>query len=79
MASAEYYGCMDRVEQIEAAIAELPPEDFSRLEAWFRALLQNRWDEELDRDSAAGKLDFLFEEAETEYQQNAVREWPPRS
>jgi hypothetical protein len=25
-----------------------------------------RWDEQMDADSSAGKLDFLFEEAESE-------------
>ncbi|MFN0172323.1 MAG: hypothetical protein ACKV22_38460 [Bryobacteraceae bacterium] len=57
---------MDRIEEIEAAISDLPPEDFRRILQWFRALEQTRWDEQLDRDSSAGKLDFLFDEAESE-------------
>ena len=67
---------MDRVEEIEAAIANLPPEDYGRLVAWFRAREQTRWDDQMDRDSAAGKLDFLFSEAETESAQGLVRDWP---
>jgi hypothetical protein len=35
------------------------------------------WDQEIDRDSSAGKLDFLFEEAEREWAQGLLREWPP--
>jgi len=27
---------------------------------------QHRWDEQVDRDSSAGKLDFLFEEVESD-------------
>lgn len=54
---------MDRVEQIEAAILSLPPEEYRRLAEWFVA----RWDERMDRDCAAGKLDFLFKEAESEF------------
>jgi hypothetical protein len=69
---------MDRVEEIEAAINGLPPEDFQRIVQWFRTLEQARWDEQLDRDSAAGKLDALFEEAETESAQSPHRTWPPR-
>lgn len=57
---------MDRVEEIEAAIASLPPEEFRRLAQWFRAREQAEWDEQLDSDSASGKLDFLFAEAENE-------------
>ena len=51
---------MDRVEEIEAAIQGLPPEDYKRLVQWFLAREQTRWDEQMDRDSSAGKLDFLF-------------------
>ncbi|MGA2144549.1 MAG: hypothetical protein ABSH49_06275 [Bryobacteraceae bacterium] len=36
------------------------------------------WDEQMDRDSSAGKLDFLFEEAESKSADGLVREWPPR-
>ena len=32
----------------------------------------------MDRDSAGGKLDFLFEEADRESDQGLLREWPPR-
>ena len=69
---------MDRVEEIEAAIEGLPPEEYRRIAQWFRAREQERWDEEMDRDSSAGKLDFLFEEAESESAQGLLREWPPR-
>jgi hypothetical protein len=69
---------MDRVEEIEAAINNLPPEDYQRLSQWFRELEQTRWDEQIDRDSAAGRLDFLFEEAESESAHGLLRDWPPR-
>jgi hypothetical protein len=69
---------MDRVEEIEAAIASLPPEEFRRLAQWFRAREQAQWDEQLDSDSPSGRLDFLFDEAENESRQGLVREWPPR-
>jgi hypothetical protein len=67
---------MERVEEIEAAITRLPPEDYRRLVDWFRAREQARWDEQLDHDSVAGKLDFLFSEAERESAQGLVRAWP---
>jgi hypothetical protein len=69
---------MDRVQEIEAVINDLPPEEYRRLAQWFLALEQTRWDEQLDRDSSAGKLDFLFEEAASESAQEILREWPPR-
>ncbi len=69
---------MDKVEEIEAAINSLPPEEFQRIVQWFHALEQTRWDEQMDRDSSTGALDFLFEEAENESAQGLVREWPAR-
>ena len=65
---------MDRVEELEAAIASLEPEDYQRIAAWFHARERARWDEQIDRDSASGKLDSLFEEADGD-----VREWPAAS
>jgi len=44
---------MDRVEEIEAAIDGLPPEEYRRIVQWFRAREQERWDEQMDRDSSA--------------------------
>ena len=69
---------MDRVEEIEAAIASLPPEEYRRLVDWFRGRERARWDDQIDQDSAAGKLEFLFTEAESESAQGLVRDWPPR-
>jgi hypothetical protein len=37
---------------------------------------QRRWDQQLDADSSAGKLDFLFDEAESESAKGLLREWP---
>ncbi len=73
-----YTPSMDRVEQIAAAITGLPPEEYKRFVEWFRAREQARWDEQLDRDSAAGKLDFLFDEADQDSAQGVLREWPPQ-
>ena len=36
---------MDRVEEIEAAIQGLPPQEYERLVEWFRAQDLVRWDE----------------------------------
>ena len=67
---------MSRVEEIEAAIDGLPPKDYWRIVQWFRVREQRRWDEQLDADSSAGKLDFLFDEAENESARSLLREWP---
>ena len=69
---------MDRVEEIESAINRLPPEEYRRIAEWFHAREQARWDEQIDRDSSGGKLDFLFAEAENESAEGLLRDWPPR-
>jgi hypothetical protein len=67
---------MSRVEEIEAAIKELSPEEYRRILQWFLLREQGRWDEEIDADSVTGKLDFLFDEAESESAKGLLREWP---
>ncbi len=69
---------MDKVEEIETAIDNLPPAEFWRIALWFRERQQKRWDDQMDSDSASGKLDFLFEEAEGESAQGLLRPWPPQ-
>ncbi len=68
---------MGRVEEIKAAINNLPPDEYRQLSQWFRELEQSRWDEQMDQDFAAGKLDFLFDEAESESAQGLLHDWPP--
>jgi len=65
---------MARVEEIEIAIRNLTPEEYRKLSVWFHELDQARWDDQIDRDSAAGRLDSLFEEAESD----SLQGWPPR-
>jgi hypothetical protein len=67
---------MSRIEEIEAAIESLPPEEYRRILQWFRVREQRQWDEQMGADSLAGKLDFLFDEAESESANGLLREWP---
>ena len=69
---------MGRVEEIEAAIDGLSPEDYRRIVQWFHVREQKRWDDQMDSDSSAGKLDFLFDESEGESSEGPLREWPPQ-
>ena len=69
---------MDRVEEIQAAISNLPPEDYRRIVEWVHGREQQQWDEQMDCDSSMGRLDRLFVEADTELTSGIVREWPPR-
>jgi hypothetical protein len=65
---------MSTMEQIESAILGLPAADFRRLTEWLMDLDQRRWDEELDEDIAAGRLDALASEAMADYEAGRTKE-----
>lgn len=67
---------MSRIEEIEAAIETLPALEFRRLAEWVREKDDAVWDAQIDSDAAAGKLDFLFEEAGREASDGLLIEWP---
>lgn len=54
---------MKTVEEIKTEIKALPYGEYMRLLHWFSEHDWISWDEEIERDSAAGKLDFLIVEA----------------
>ena len=56
---------MTLVEQIQADIEKLSPQDFTRLRKWFAEQDWLRWDEQIKADTSSGKLDFLAEEAKS--------------
>ncbi|MEG3970383.1 MULTISPECIES: hypothetical protein [unclassified Microcoleus] len=51
------------IEQIENAILQLPPNKIGELLEWFLNLDYQRWDVQLEKDIAEGKLDALAAEA----------------
>jgi hypothetical protein len=65
---------MSTIEEIEAAILTLPPEDFEYLRQWFFDLDYQRWDEQLEQDIADGKLEALAQEAIAELKAGQCRE-----
>jgi hypothetical protein len=58
---------MSTVKQIEAEILKLSPQELSQLANWVLDLDEQRWDEQIEQDIAAGKLDFLAQEALAEF------------
>lgn len=53
------------VEQLQIKTEALPERDSSRLRRWVIEKDWERWDRKLEADVAAGKLNFLLEEAAT--------------
>jgi len=65
---------MSSVMEIESAIRQLPESEFWKLSAWFDELRANAWEQQIELDAKAGKLDFLFEEAKREA--GSLKAWP---
>lgn len=54
---------MDTIQEIQTAVSELSPEELSVFRAWFAEFDAKVWDQELEQDVAAGRLEALAEEA----------------
>ena len=54
---------MAQVELIQAKIESLSQEEYARLRRWFAEKDWERWDKQIAKDPASGKLDFLIDEA----------------
>ena len=62
------------IEDIEKAVSQLPPEDLARFRAWFQEFEAARFDQKIERDAKAGRLDRLAEQALADYRQGRARE-----
>jgi hypothetical protein len=58
---------MSTIEQIEAAIQKLPREDFFRLHEWIRHRFDDQWDQQMEEDANAGRLDAIAQQALAEH------------
>ena len=54
---------MTKLEQIQSSIETLTPEEIAKLREWLDELGERLFDERIERDAKAGKLDKLAEEA----------------
>jgi hypothetical protein len=54
---------MTKIEDIEEAVERLSPEELAKFRAWFEEFDARLFDERIDRDAKAGKLDKVMAEA----------------
>lgn len=54
---------MIRVEQLEQQIVQLDPNEFAQLREWLMEEDWAKWDLQIERDAASGKLDRLAKQA----------------
>ena len=62
------------IEEIKNTIESLHKEDYIQFRQWFSERDWKRWDVQIEEDSAAGKLDFLIEEALEEKRKGRLKD-----
>jgi hypothetical protein len=61
------------IQEIEKAVAQLPPEEFDQLLARLEEIRQEQWDQQIARDSSAGCFDLLIEQAKRDVAEGRFR------
>ena len=64
---------MSTVEEIEAAIEHLSPDEVARLSEWLGSFEAQSWDGQLERDVRAGHLEKVWEKAQREIEGGKAR------
>ena len=63
---------MKTYEEVKTDIEALPHREYMKLLHWVSERDWDAWDQEIQRDSSAGKLDFLVDEALREKKQGRL-------
>jgi hypothetical protein len=59
---------MTKIEDIAKAVEQLSPQDFAKFRAWFEEFEARVFDERIERDAHAGKLDKLIAEVRANHE-----------
>jgi hypothetical protein len=62
------------LKDIEKAVAELPAHELVRFRAWFEEFVAARFDQKIEQDAKAGRLDQLAEQALADFRAGRARE-----
>ncbi len=62
------------IEDIEKAIEQLPKDQLRRFRAWYEEFDSDVWDEQIEKDAAAGKLDSLADAAIADHKAGKSKE-----
>ena len=69
---------MSTVQEIERAIEQLPREEAFLLADWISSRFSKEWDQEIEEDIKAGRLDHLAQEAVSEFRAGQTSPYPLR-
>ena len=65
---------MSKMEEIKAAVSQLSPVEQAALRVWMEDLAEQQFDDQIERDETAGKLDKMTERALENLRTGRVRE-----
>ncbi|MEX2170712.1 MAG: hypothetical protein WD851_15455 [Pirellulales bacterium] len=65
---------MTKLQRIEQEVQSLTPEELADFRKWFQTYDAALWDQQLERDAKAGKLDKLRDEAVAEHNAGRTRQ-----
>lgn len=65
---------MTKLDEIESAVEKLSPKDLTKFRAWLDQLVERLFDEKIERDAKAGKLDMLEAKALENYKTGRVKD-----
>ena len=65
---------MIKIREIEKAIVDLPPKQFSAFRAWFDKFDAVRWDRQFEANVYSGKLDALANKALGDFKKGKCKE-----
>jgi hypothetical protein len=67
---------MSTVQEIESAITKLKPEEIRAVGVWLDELRETMWDQQIEADAKAGRLDKLMEEAKDDFKAGRCKPLP---
>jgi hypothetical protein len=56
------------IEELQAAVAQLPAEELDRFSQWFEEFLAEKWDRQIEADILAGRLDAAARRADEQFE-----------
>lgn len=65
------------IEELEKAVANLPPEDYRSFRDWFADFDMDQWDKQIEVDSNAGLLDSMIHQALEDYKPTSIHKAAP--
>lgn len=65
---------MNKVDDIKKAVLKLAPSELASFRTWFEEFEESHFDQKIEEDARAGKLDKLAEEALKDFRKGRARE-----